>query len=695
MRSGLAKAIAKATNLTMLPSWVRHTFLPGLFKYLVRRGYKANSAVFACVSALAFGFPEPRLEVYQEMESGPEVDRKNRLLRDLLRKPNVSMSMVEFLQYCVTYAAIGGNCYIWKQRNSFGAVIGLWPLHDGVINVIPSTNTTTGLVEKYQIDIGEGDPKDIPVDDIIQWKWMVDPSEPWKGIGALRACWSEVQTDNEGTAYMYSLLKNDAVPQLVVTLVEGDELTPEKAKRLRKEWQQRYGGENKGGPAFLEAGMSVEKLSMNLQEMAFEALKNVPETRICAAFRVPPVIAGVNAGLKRSDYGDRHARRGFVEDTLASLWRQFAAELETGLMDEFRGNWYLEFDLSKVRALQEDESKRWARVTRAFQAGLIKRSEGKRHIGMPVDPEEDDVYYTDFYAQQDPNARANDGAQRDDPDEEDEEDTDSEKPKTKSRKQKKAQVDNHMAALRATREAVSQSFAAAIDLFFEELAEKVVERLKNQKSATVGEQKEDPPVEIEAEDLVLPEDWEELLALDKQFIVSLLKLSWNDWNEMLDVVIDFALSDPAVTRALAGAGERIKDIEETTLDAIRDLLQQASDEGWGIDQIVRGDPENGISGLQDVVTETYKGHAENIARYELGYAQNVASISRYEAADLEEIMVLDNGFENSNENCKWIDGQVRPLFWALSDHPDEGPSGIKNPLQHPRCVRAIAPYFGE
>jgi len=153
------------------------------------------------------------------------------------------------------------------------------------------------------------------------------------------------------------------------------------------------------------------------------------------------------------------------------------------------------------------------------------------------------------------------------------------------------------------------------------------------------------------------------------------------------------LNDPLVTALLGKAGERVVDITDTTKDALREVLQYGNEQGWSVDELVRGDPEEGIRGIREVVDETYKGRARTIARSETGWAQNTGTINRYQDAGVKQVLVLDDGFDNSDENCVFIAGQVRSLAWTQSDHPDEGPSGIKNPLQHPNCVRVFAPYF--
>jgi len=55
---------------------------------------------------------------------------------------------------------------------------------------------------------------------------------------------------------------------------------------------------------------------------------------------------------------------------------------------------FLEFDLSEVGALQENQDSVWARVGKAYQDGVIKRSEARTALDYEADPDgADDVYF--------------------------------------------------------------------------------------------------------------------------------------------------------------------------------------------------------------------------------------------------------------------------------------------------------------
>ena len=125
-----------------------------------------------------------------------------------------------------------------------------------------------------------------------------------------------------------------------------------------------------------------------------ETLADIPETRIAANFHVPPSVAGLNVGIKRSDYGDTAARKAFTEQTLMALWRSLASEMYNGLKADFNlpKNYTLQFDVSKVGALQELQKDLRQSVNELWKSGLFTRAESKRMLGVKPLPG-DDVYY--------------------------------------------------------------------------------------------------------------------------------------------------------------------------------------------------------------------------------------------------------------------------------------------------------------
>jgi len=671
---------ASGRGFRFVPQWFRTAFMTVTNRRLLD-GYKKNSAVSACVTRLAFSFPEAPLLVGVEEEGRFKTDYRHELM-ELIRQPNPDMGEAELAQFAITYASVGGNLYLWKQRRKNGQVMHLWPFSNVNVTPLPGRTTAEGLVRGYEYDPGDGQKVIIPKADMIHWKWMPDPEQPWRGIGAIEFAVRDSDRTMEADAYVYSLLKNNAVPPVVVTLAEGDtDFDEKKADRMREQWGQKMGGDNRGKLAFIEYGMKAEKMGFNLQELAAEALSAVPEARIAAAFGVPPVVAGLSVGLKRSDYGDQAARRSFTELTLMALWRSYASELYKGLKDDFDlpANYRLKHDLRQVGALQEEESKRWERVTLAFERSGLTRAEMKEELGMEPGPG-DDVYKvslaTEFVS-----------ADKGEVDRTPLSSGDDIPPNGKTH----LGGDNTKGlraageGLRRIRVEAAGRMKQALDVYFRELGNAVVERLEGEKDLTTKSTKSTKGTKEKlpgAESLITQADGKKLGTVIKRYYVQVIELSWEMWNLSLGIELAFDLTDPIVTRVLKTAGKRVKLINQETLSAVREALEYANEQGWSIDDLVRGDETQ--RGLREVVQETYKDRARTIARTELGEAQNQATVERYKEAGVSKVEILDNGSSDDDVECQVANGQI----WALKYFN-------ANKLEHPNCTRAAAPYFGD
>lgn len=364
---------------------------------LITEGVKASSAVFQCMSTLSFGYPEPPPVVLRDGDPDP----KNPLQR-LLTRPNPVMSHAELMVYTMLYRASGGDCFLHKIRNKAGVVIEMWPYNIAQMWPIPSRFQ---WVENYGYFDKDGQVRTIPAADVIHLKWpFIDLLNPTRSLAPLLAVFREVNTDSEATRYLYALLKNDAVMRGVVTLPTGVAIPKTKADLMRQEFVARHGGDNRGGIAILEQGATYQRVSLNLQELAFEALRRVPESRIAGAFRVPAILAGLYVGLEKATYANyKEARSQLTEDTFVPLWRSDAVELTQALASEFDSNpdrLTITYDTGKVAALQENEDAKYTRVVSAYDAGLLMLNEGRAIIGLPPlkdlkrDDPEGDVFKT-------------------------------------------------------------------------------------------------------------------------------------------------------------------------------------------------------------------------------------------------------------------------------------------------------------
>lgn len=668
LRTWVLRGMVKAAGLPVpfVPEWRRVQFMSPTFRALCQEGVKANAIVFNCLSVLARAYPEPRLRVYREGNSGLE-PVPNHPLQALLNRPNPQMGQAELLQHAILYEAIGGNCYLYKVRSQARKVVELLPLNDSQIT--PVAGATLPIDHYDWANEETGKDEAIPAEDICQLKWMPDPLAPWRGLAPLIAVAREVDTDNEARRYLFTLLKNDATPRLVVTMPPGVKpLSDDEYKRLTVQWQERHGGANRGLPFVAGGGMDVKRVGLDLQELAFEGLARLPESRISGSFGVPAILAGLMAGLDSATYSNvANLRRYFIETTMMPLWRMDADEIGSDLLPEFGGSAGLivAFDTSSVVALQEAVAEKRTWANDALARGGITRNEYRAALGYPSDPN-GNVYLMPLTVQEVPAGIVASAAKALLPARE-----------TKAAADRRKIMLALIAAQRGYRAEVAGRMEGALNNYFGGLADRIIHR-----ALTAAAHPKSLKAMVPWDELMFASDDAELEALLKRFYIELAQLSWDGWNLELGVDVAFDLGDPAVTKALEGTAARVKAIQETTRAKLQEALQFGSDNGWSIDHLVRGDAALGKPGLRDLIEQTYKGRAQNISRTELAHAQATAAANRYAAAGVDRVLIMDGMGPNSDEACNALNNTIQSLAWFQA-----------HPIAHPSCRRAGGAAF--
>jgi HK97 family phage portal protein len=352
------------------------------YKALINEGLYKNAAVQGCISALQSTMNEaPVIVVDANGEPVP-----NHPLARVFQRPNAAMSQATFWKFVTTYLHTGGNCYIHKLRNELGMVIGLVPYHDGQFTPVAGDYDFISHYV-YQVD---GKAQNIPVRDVIQLRWGVDPLNPVKGLSPIDLVATKIQTENELDATIYSQMVNGGIPTGILTVPPA---TSEAAKnQLREQWQEK-GASKKRTVAVVTSDVSYEQMAQSLAELQVEGIYGQLEASICGVFRVHPVVAMTYAGLMNSTYSNMEtAFKEFTTLTRVPLWNDWEEQISVGLATELNGGYRLEFDLSHVAALSNDAEIQQNTLSQ-FAANIITQNEARVLLGYPEVPDGDKFAY--------------------------------------------------------------------------------------------------------------------------------------------------------------------------------------------------------------------------------------------------------------------------------------------------------------
>jgi len=349
-------------------------------------GFAKNELVYACIMEKATSLPDAPLRVYSG--DGMGASREDHPLRRLIANPNPVMTEFELMEMTVIHMDLAGIGFWEKVRNRAGQVTEVWPLRPDLIRILPQKNGRP----RYAYVIGGGRVVDLGTD-VIAFRYP-NPVDPYLGQPPMRAALRAVALDNEATDFVKALLQNRAIPGSVIeTEQKIDEALTE---RLTTKWIERFGGNNRGKPAFLQKGMKVHGLGLDLQQLEFPDLRTIAESRICMSFGVPPILVGAKVGLDRSTFSNyREARVSLWEETLMPLQKRMQQVIVKELLPDVEGvrprRSLVRFDNSEVLALRESEGKRWELATQALRAGGITVNQFCRYVGLPTNPD-GDVY---------------------------------------------------------------------------------------------------------------------------------------------------------------------------------------------------------------------------------------------------------------------------------------------------------------
>jgi HK97 family phage portal protein len=367
---------------------------------------ETNSALFACLMAIATSYPEPPLIVNRKISDGEDEPIEDHPIKLLLDSPtpNGELSIDEILFWTAWAKHTDGNAY-WRKIRSGDPVIGnvvqLWPISPTLIKPFTEKGSDD-WISYYKFRFAPNQYEAIPVANIIHFKLGLDDQDMRLGLSPLKALIRELTSDNEADDFVSGLLQNYAVPGLVVVPSAANvSITEADAARIEAKIDNKFGGKNRGKTAVFSKDTRIEQFGYSPSEMDMTVLHRIPEERISAVLGVPAIVAGLGAGLEAATYDNaRSMGEWFTERKLIPLWRTDARKITTNLRPDFTDDKdiFVEFDLSDVRALQEDEDSKYERLyiatgNKAFLTVNEVRSEigydplaGEDELSKPVPP---------------------------------------------------------------------------------------------------------------------------------------------------------------------------------------------------------------------------------------------------------------------------------------------------------------------
>jgi|TARA_R110002020_G_scaffold273457_4_gene488626 HK97 family phage portal protein len=365
-----------------------------------------SSAVGACVNWMARTFPEADLSVRRfDSQTQQYVTEADHPLRVLLNRPNPYFSGRLVRMALATDFIVNGNAFLIKVRAANGGVVQLWwapaetmtPQSESkhYDNGYLAEAGDSSFITHYEYSVGSGASVELPTEDVIHCRYGIDPDNTRLGRSPLASVFRELFTDDEAANFTASLLRNSAIPGVVLAPGEGvGAVSDEDLEGIRDKWADQFGSDNRGRLMIMRGATKVTPVSFSPHELNLRELRRIPEERVSAVLGVPAIVAGLGAGLDRSTFSNMaEAREQAWESGLIPIQALIADDLSSQLLPDFDDDKTAEvfFDYQHVRVLQADATDLARRWRELVEGSIAKRSEARAALDMPINPG-DDVY---------------------------------------------------------------------------------------------------------------------------------------------------------------------------------------------------------------------------------------------------------------------------------------------------------------
>lgn len=367
----------------------------------------------------------------------------NHPLTQLWRRPNPFYSGSTMMKGFAFSWITKGDVYVRKVWNTARTrVVELWYEPHWLIRprwlndnrgayIFGEGDDPNAFITYYELD-RMGQKYRVELSDVIHFRDGINP-ETRCGHNGIASILREIYGDNEAANMFAALMANDGIPKVILVADPDVDIAPDKLKELTDDVNRKSTGDNRR-KAMALSGVKPYKLPWSPDELDVRSSRYMSEDRFCAVTGIPAVELELGAGRESSIYNNvRQASERATERFLCPTWDHIGEELTVQLLADFEGRekaltsvkslvphrgqlitemrtcWavkaadgsmtYVEHDLSKVRALAEDQDALHERVGKDYQSGIIMRSEARSALGYgpsdEADEEADKVFFKD------------------------------------------------------------------------------------------------------------------------------------------------------------------------------------------------------------------------------------------------------------------------------------------------------------
>lgn len=287
----------------------------------------------------------------------------------LFERPNSTMGLQQLWEATMIYMLHYGECmWVLDRKEPTEMPKEIQPFNGMLFDAV---TTKSGRLVGWSVKTRNerGDEIEVPYafHEVVHFK-LFNPYDQHRGLSPLEAAQMGLDQDFLASQYNKAFFANSALPGGVIEIDE--EMNDESFNRMKQQFQDHHQGVNKAHMlAILEGGAKYKQLVPSQKDMEFLNQKKWNRDEILACFKVPKLELGVWDDVNFA-VAKVQAREFWVKTLVPkmkliefALWAQLFSRTSTG-------NIFLEFDTSKIEALQGDMVEKVDMAYKLFMMGV-------------------------------------------------------------------------------------------------------------------------------------------------------------------------------------------------------------------------------------------------------------------------------------------------------------------------------------
>lgn len=625
---------------------------------------------YICIKKISESIAGLPIRFYEGYDDNQKEITDN-VISDIIYRPNPFATHRDlWIDTIVFLLSTGKAAWSLREFNRIGQPVAgkstIWTIPAFKIKVIKDKKK---YISGYEISNDDGTTHTLPPEQVAYFKTF-NPDDPFYGLSPMTMAEQTIESDYYARDHNKRFLKSGCA---LGTMLQTDKRMEQgDIEQIKSKWRKNHGGYAKWNDVdILHNGLKVTDLKNSPKDIEFLNFIKLNREEIISLFGVPPAVVGL---FEYANYANAMMqKKEYWEETLIPLILHLQATMNELVLPRWSDRpTRMQFDVSDVRALQEDQNVKAKSTVILKRAGIITPNESR--IRMGYDPIDDEA------ADQLDKPVANPFAQA------------GNQPPEKSFQIKAYdRRPEQWAKKEAFRRRHESKFMQIVNEYFDKQKDRIIKELKQyvdqfppQSVGLIFDELSETDLLIAAINPPIVKTFKDSAAAGFEEVEN--KKSYDRGFDTRDDIIGaFDVTDPEVIAFIQQHGlDAAKLITGTTRQLLQDILTSAYDEGLPIKEIAKL--------IEDKFSGFPIGRSYTIAQTEMGNAVNAGTFQGYKQAGADKKSWLATPDERTRDS-HWAAGQgpAIPLAEAftvgssLMMHPND-PAGAVEEIINCRCT---------